>query len=382
MGAPVKVSLKGQTVFLCCAGCEEELKKEPDKYLAKLKQVRGKIVRRKRSLSRHASARCPRTSGSSQGVLSCRINRRLSLKRKCRWAVCERRPRLPTSVDAPEAVLTTRKKFWLVGLVILKRLRFIAILAAVGMFVGYWDTVKNYWDKWIQPSRVAVRNLDPGHEFFCPMHPQVVRADYEPNGDVPKCPICGMPLSVREKGEAVPLPPGITGRVQFTPERVQLAGIQTVAVDYRPVVKQTTTVGYIAFDESRLSRVVSRVEGYVEKLYVDKTFARSAREIRWPRSTVRNSTARRQELAVGHARGPVADLAAAARDRLELLGVGRQEIDAIVALRQGLAAAGAPIAANRLCRRQEDRRRLERRRGDDAPGGGRSVDGLGRSGRV
>jgi hypothetical protein len=38
MGDPVKVVVKGQTVFLCCAGCEEAIKKDPDKYLAKLKK--------------------------------------------------------------------------------------------------------------------------------------------------------------------------------------------------------------------------------------------------------------------------------------------------------------------------------------------------------
>jgi hypothetical protein len=37
MGDPVKVVVKGQTVFLCCAGCEDAIKKDPDKYLAKLK---------------------------------------------------------------------------------------------------------------------------------------------------------------------------------------------------------------------------------------------------------------------------------------------------------------------------------------------------------
>ena len=36
MGKPVKVEVKGRTVFLCCDGCEAELKKEPDKFLAKL----------------------------------------------------------------------------------------------------------------------------------------------------------------------------------------------------------------------------------------------------------------------------------------------------------------------------------------------------------
>ena len=38
MGKPVKVTVKGQTVFLCCAGCEDAIKKDPDKYLAKLKK--------------------------------------------------------------------------------------------------------------------------------------------------------------------------------------------------------------------------------------------------------------------------------------------------------------------------------------------------------
>ena len=37
MGDPVKVVVKGQTVFLCCAACEDAIKKDPDKYLAKLK---------------------------------------------------------------------------------------------------------------------------------------------------------------------------------------------------------------------------------------------------------------------------------------------------------------------------------------------------------
>ena len=37
MGAPPKVTVEGKEVFLCCEGCEEELRKEPAKYLAKLK---------------------------------------------------------------------------------------------------------------------------------------------------------------------------------------------------------------------------------------------------------------------------------------------------------------------------------------------------------
>lgn len=38
MGTPPKVEVDGRTVFLCCLGCEEKLRKDPDKYLAKLSE--------------------------------------------------------------------------------------------------------------------------------------------------------------------------------------------------------------------------------------------------------------------------------------------------------------------------------------------------------
>ena len=38
MGTPLKVRVKDQDVFLCCAGCEDTLLANPDKYLAKLKR--------------------------------------------------------------------------------------------------------------------------------------------------------------------------------------------------------------------------------------------------------------------------------------------------------------------------------------------------------
>lgn len=38
MGAPIKVDVKGQPVFICCEGCQEDLLAKPDEYLAKLKK--------------------------------------------------------------------------------------------------------------------------------------------------------------------------------------------------------------------------------------------------------------------------------------------------------------------------------------------------------
>ncbi len=37
MGTPRKVTINGRVVFLCCRGCQATFKKDPDKYLAKLK---------------------------------------------------------------------------------------------------------------------------------------------------------------------------------------------------------------------------------------------------------------------------------------------------------------------------------------------------------
>jgi YHS domain-containing protein len=38
MGKPYKVTIQGRTVFLCCPGCEEKLRNDPDKYLSKLEK--------------------------------------------------------------------------------------------------------------------------------------------------------------------------------------------------------------------------------------------------------------------------------------------------------------------------------------------------------
>jgi Cu(I)/Ag(I) efflux system membrane fusion protein len=36
MGKPIKMTHQGETVFLCCQGCEATFKEDPDKYLAKI----------------------------------------------------------------------------------------------------------------------------------------------------------------------------------------------------------------------------------------------------------------------------------------------------------------------------------------------------------
>jgi hypothetical protein len=42
MGAPIKLSIKGETVFVCCKGCKKEAEANPDKTLAKVKELKAK----------------------------------------------------------------------------------------------------------------------------------------------------------------------------------------------------------------------------------------------------------------------------------------------------------------------------------------------------
>jgi Cu(I)/Ag(I) efflux system membrane fusion protein len=42
-------------------------------------------------------------------------------------------------------------KTWQVVKVVQARLRFVAILAAIGLLIGYWDTLNGYYEKWTRP---------------------------------------------------------------------------------------------------------------------------------------------------------------------------------------------------------------------------------------
>jgi membrane fusion protein, copper/silver efflux system len=88
-----------------------------------------------------------------------------------------------------------------------------------------------------------------------------------------KCPICFMPLSKRKKGtNAVEaLPPGVVNRVQLTPYRVVLAGVQTWPVDYVPLSKDISAVGYVEFNERGQKTVSARVSGRIDKLFANET---------------------------------------------------------------------------------------------------------------
>ena len=62
-----------------------------------------------------------------------------------------------------------------------------------------------------------------------------------------------------------------SGEVNVSPERQQLVGIRTATAEVRPLVKKIRTVGIVTYDETRVAQVFSKVDGWVEKLFVNYT---------------------------------------------------------------------------------------------------------------
>jgi Cu(I)/Ag(I) efflux system membrane fusion protein len=178
--------------------------------------------------------------------------------------------RTPPGRPAPRSVAHGPwRAAWQVLLTIQARLRFFVLLAAVGGVLLYWDRINSWYEKWTRPFAAAQETADADSEYFCPMHPTVIRDHPD------KCPICGMELVKRKKsaGEAAPLPPGVVSRAQLTPLRVAYAGIHTAPVEYRPLTKHIEAAGFVEFDEQNLTRITNRISGHsrIDKLYVNVT---------------------------------------------------------------------------------------------------------------
>jgi Cu(I)/Ag(I) efflux system membrane fusion protein len=181
-------------------------------------------------------------------------------------------------------------------------------LLAVGLVVGAggtWYALRSH----NQEPKTDTSAAPAAQQMYqCPMHPQVIM-DHE--GD---CPICGMKLVAMEatppvaqpadKGKILlyrnPMDPSITspvfkkdemgmdylpvyenevngeapaveghGTVTIDTERQQLIGLKTAPVIEGSVSGELRTNGRVAVDETRVRKINVKVEGFVERLFVD-----------------------------------------------------------------------------------------------------------------
>jgi membrane fusion protein, copper/silver efflux system len=182
-----------------------------------------------------------------------------------------------------------------------------------------------------------------------PMHPA-----YKSNkpGTAPDCGMDLVPIYEASASSSVSHLP--EGTVQISAAKQQLIGVQYGEVVYKPVFKTMRTVGRLAWDETKLAHVHSRVEGWVEQVFVDFTGKQVQKgqpllsvyspELWQTQQEYLLALKGRNELANSTLREAVAGSASlleAARKRLELWDIELEQL-------QHLEHTGKPIKALKL----------------------------------
>jgi Cu(I)/Ag(I) efflux system membrane fusion protein len=97
--------------------------------------------------------------------------------------------------------------------------------------------------------------------WVSPMDPGYIR-------DKPGKAPCGMDLvPVYEEGGEQEAP----GTIKVSPAAIQSMGVTTTKVQVRPLSRITLTVGMVTFDERNLNVITTKMDGWVERLYVRAT---------------------------------------------------------------------------------------------------------------
>ncbi|MDH5601346.1 MAG: efflux RND transporter periplasmic adaptor subunit, partial [Gammaproteobacteria bacterium] len=158
------------------------------------------------------------------------------------------------------------------------------------------------------------KHLDPN--YVCPMHPQIIR-------DKPgSCPICGMDLVLKEveqnqeEGVVIKISPAVENNM----------GVRTARVKKGKLWRRIDTVGYVDFDENKISHIHLRTKGWIEKLLVKSEGERVKKgqllfEVYSP-ELVNAQEEYIQALSGGHKA-----LSGASRERLQALGISAEQIE-------------------------------------------------------
>ncbi|MFN7913947.1 MAG: efflux RND transporter periplasmic adaptor subunit [Vicinamibacterales bacterium] len=145
------------------------------------------------------------------------------------------------------------------------------------------------------------------------------------------------------------------GLVRITPERQQLIGVTFVTVESGGGTRTIRTVGKVVADETRVGHVHTRIEGWLEKVFVD--FTGAAVKAGQPMLTIYSPEmlASQQELLLAArardlmARNPLASAAQhgeslfdAARRRLQLWDLSDDQIDQVLRTGQPIRSITVP----------------------------------------
>jgi RND family efflux transporter MFP subunit len=202
------------------------------------------------------------------------------------------------------------------------------ILAVAAAFAGGYGYGR-WYGKPASAERRPLYWVDPMHPWYKSDKPGIA-------------PDCGMTLEAvypgdESKHQAKPdLPPGT---VEIAPEKQQLIGVEYGTVESRAMSGSIRAAARVALDETRIAKIQSKLEGWIDKVFVD--FTGKAVKAGEPLLTIYSPEAlatQQEYLLALKARGMAHEgameqmsastdrLVAAARKRLELWDIGDSQI--------------------------------------------------------
>lgn len=100
--------------------------------------------------------------------------------------------------------------------------------------------------------------------WTCSMHPQIRMSK------LGKCPICSMPL-VPITGTGSYNNTNSEPMLELSDHARAMASVETIPVQRRKLAREIRVIGAVQYNETALATVTARIEGYVERLFVDYT---------------------------------------------------------------------------------------------------------------
>ncbi|MDH3592732.1 MAG: efflux RND transporter periplasmic adaptor subunit [Planctomycetota bacterium] len=201
-----------------------------------------------------------------------------------------------------------------------QRILLAVAFVAVGLAVGFLLPRAWVFVDGDQDTRAGHDHGDADAQYACPMFCVLMQE----LPDDKKCPVCGMTMTK------------VSGESALSPAERRMIGLEIGAIRRLRLTRTVRVVGEADFDETRLSKVTTRVAGWLERVWADTTWmpvteGQKLAEIYAPALYAAQKEyliAWRAAEREGSGAGDKTMLESARR-RLRLYGIGAEEIDAL-----------------------------------------------------
>jgi len=144
----------------------------------------------------------------------------------------------------------------------MKILKAFAVLLVIGLaFGGGYVTRATKSTSTASKARKILYYVDPMHPAY--------RSDTP--GVAPDCGMTLEPVYADGAAAAGTAPAAPPGAIRIAPERQQLIGVKFATVALSDQARSIRAVGKVTFDETRVAHVHTRIDGWIEKVFVDFT---------------------------------------------------------------------------------------------------------------